>query len=275
VSRVAVEQVRERKVHLADDASVFDDTKQEVAEENENRNEESSESQDLWKTEPLEYVDVSFRTEKNGEVYVSRALKDSAAEITLINTRMLQEKGVKPESQGKVKIRGVVGKPVEAQLSWLYLDYPGNSENMPVLCAVAEGFNEDFIIPSTVMMRLTDLAHEHDKIVPDTESGCEPNVDGTGLIINSEAESDSSSDVESEYLAAAVQTRAMAKQAGMLAGDKNTSQSDDDNHSDIQTNVSLNVDSDRKQATAEQLRSEQQSDETLAEWRRLADIGRG
>jgi len=61
----------------------------------------------------------------------------------------------------------------------------------------------------------------------------------------------------------------------MLAGDKNTSQSDDDNHSDIQTNVSLNVDSDRKQATAEQLRSEQQSDETLAEWRRLADIGRG
>jgi len=74
-------------------------------------------------------------------------LKDSAAETTLINARILQEKGLKPEIQGKVRIRGVVGKPVEAQLSWLYVDF---TANVPVSCAVAEGSHQDFIVPSTV-----------------------------------------------------------------------------------------------------------------------------
>jgi len=78
--------VGERKVHLADDVSVFDDIKQDDAEENEarkrtvveNRHEESSKlyknDVDLWKTEPLAYVDVSFRTAKDGKAYVSRVL---------------------------------------------------------------------------------------------------------------------------------------------------------------------------------------------------------
>jgi len=79
---------------------------------------------------PLEYVKLSVKndphdTARNGVSPVKTeqavALCDSGAEICLIRTYLLKELGITLNPQGSVEIRGIIGKPVEAQLAWIRL----------------------------------------------------------------------------------------------------------------------------------------------------------
>jgi hypothetical protein len=60
-------------------------------------------------------------------------------------------------SVGSVKLRGVVGQPVDADLIQLPVRMVGGEGWLSVLCALCEEVNEDMILPSSVVDRLHDM----------------------------------------------------------------------------------------------------------------------
>jgi len=88
------------------------------------------------------------------------ALCDSAAEICLIRTDLFKKLGIPLNPQGSVKIRGIIGKPVEAQLALIRLSLSPEQPDISVLCAVSDAFNEPFVIPSLVVSQLIDAGND-------------------------------------------------------------------------------------------------------------------
>jgi hypothetical protein len=90
-----------------------------------------------------------------------KALNDSGCQITIVNQRLLS--GYEYPIFGKVSIRGVVGEPVECELSCIHLSLPdcNNECTVKTVCAVSPHTHEDLIMPSSVITQLFDLYNEY------------------------------------------------------------------------------------------------------------------
>ena len=99
----------------------------------------------------LQYVDVKITNCDKSGMKVLSALNDSGAQISVIRSAVLGSLHV--PYVGKVKLRGILGSPVLADLVKLYVA-SSNSENneyITVLCAVCSKANNNWVLASDVV----------------------------------------------------------------------------------------------------------------------------
>jgi hypothetical protein len=102
--------------------------------------------------EALSYVNVTIK-EVPGKVI--RALNDSGSQLTIVKTTVLE--GHAFPACGSVKIRGLLGAPVAADLTYLTIALADCTNcSLRLLCAVSDDVYEDLIIPAAVVTRLND-----------------------------------------------------------------------------------------------------------------------
>ena len=100
----------------------------------------------------LHYVDVCVTGDDEVTRKV-RALCDSGAEVCVIRPGLVNNTNVTRD--GSVKLRGIIGSPVQAELIKLLIGLiDGSDSYLSVLCAVCEGANEELILTSEVVDRL-------------------------------------------------------------------------------------------------------------------------
>ena len=101
----------------------------------------------------LHYIDVRVSGD-NDVSYQVRALCDSGAGISVIRPDLI--KLMNAHRVGSVRLRGIVGPPVQADLVKLRIREKNISDNfVSVVCAVCEGVNDDLILTNDVVDHLT------------------------------------------------------------------------------------------------------------------------
>jgi ribulose 1,5-bisphosphate synthetase/thiazole synthase len=91
----------------------------------------------------LKYLDVCVKS--NDGVIPMRALADNGAEICVAHRRIFD--GIGYHTCGRIRLRGIVGNPVEAELANITIQLNDNPEcSMIVLCAVCDELNEELIL---------------------------------------------------------------------------------------------------------------------------------
>ena len=104
---------------------------------------------------PLHYVDVKVE----GIDHKMSALEDGGTEIAVIKASCLP--AAHYDVVGTVKLRGIVGVPVTANVVKLRVSLADDVDNsLTVICAACEEANEDLILPSNVVERLFKMLHE-------------------------------------------------------------------------------------------------------------------
>jgi len=87
------------------------------------------------------------------------ALADSGSEINVARSDVLS--GVALTSVGVVQLRGILGAPVTAKLVRLHVqladELSGEYDYLPIICAVCDDVNEEFILTSHVVDQLRDM----------------------------------------------------------------------------------------------------------------------
>jgi hypothetical protein len=110
----------------------------------------------------LVYIPIQFA---NGTT-VLNGLYDSGAELSVL------AKGVLPHEElqrvGQVKLRGIFGDPVDADLVLVKMrlaDSPQNSDYLNIHCAICEGVNDPLVLTADVVRKLTQLRNaEHTQV---------------------------------------------------------------------------------------------------------------
>jgi hypothetical protein len=104
----------------------------------------------------LSYVNVTVK-EISGKVI--RALNDSGSQLTIVKRTVLE--GHAFPACGSVKIRGLLGASVAADLTYLSIALADCTNcSLRLLCAVSDDVYEDLIIPAAVVTRLNDQFNE-------------------------------------------------------------------------------------------------------------------
>ena len=122
----------------------------------------------------LRYVNVSVAGQPESRCISVSALEDSGSQIAVIHeslTEQLENVAV----VGAIKIRGVIGEPIQCNLVKLYLRLSeSNLSSVPVICAVSDVANNDLLLPADVMNRLRSAYVDSDD--PDDMSLMDANV---------------------------------------------------------------------------------------------------
>jgi len=210
----------------------------------------------------LQYVDVKITDCDKSAMKVLSAVGE---QISVICSDVLGNLHV--PYVGKVKLRGIVGSPVSADLVKLDVAL-SNSENddeyITVLCAVCSEANDDLVLASDVVDSLfgrqikanvANIAHDD---VDDDDAECDDDVsdvidDHSTTVKNADNSRPNVTDITVDESAANCDSDNMNDCASMM-GDKPLSQS---------------------KANAETLRQEQLEDNTLKGWWSLAKRGKG
>ena len=106
---------------------------------------------------PLRYVDVNIAGLSNQ----IRGLYDTGAELSVVSSRALPDFEI--QRIGNVKLRGIVGAPVEADLIILPIRLAGenqtfsNHDYLQIHCALCDNMNDDLVLTADVVRRLYDL----------------------------------------------------------------------------------------------------------------------
>jgi hypothetical protein len=102
--------------------------------------------------EALTYVDVMLQ-EVPGKVI--RSLNDSGSQLSIVNKEVLR--GHAYPICGSVKIRGLLGAPATAELTYLTVRLAEKPEcSVRIMCAVSSDVYEELILPAAVVARLND-----------------------------------------------------------------------------------------------------------------------
>jgi hypothetical protein len=110
---------------------------------------------------PLHYNEVNVE----GIDGKMSALEDGGTEIAVIKASCLPIHHY--DVVGTVKLRGIVGVPVTADVEKLHVSLADDVDNsLTVICAVCEEANEDLILPSNVVERLYKMLHDKMKDDP-------------------------------------------------------------------------------------------------------------
>jgi hypothetical protein len=100
---------------------------------------------------PLEYISVSIAESMSTACF--SALIDTGSEICVVHKRLVGS--YEYPVCGQVKLRGIVGSPVIADLTHLTLQLADDPLcNVKALCAVSDMVNEDFIVTRDVVQQL-------------------------------------------------------------------------------------------------------------------------
>ena len=111
---------------------------------------------------PLKYIDVKIDEVANASI---RALDDSGSEICVIKSSIIDHNTLAVlQPMGTVRLRGIVGAPIETKLVKLHVSLvsngDANAENrLPIVCAVCPELNEDMILTSTIVKQLMYCSH--------------------------------------------------------------------------------------------------------------------
>ena len=108
----------------------------------------------------LQYVNVTTdELNSDGNVMTIRAVADSGSEVCVVKSSFV-ESIILPKV-GTVRLRGIVGAPIEADLVKLHIslvdedsEYGLGGNSIPVMCAVCSDLNEDMILTSTLVEQL-------------------------------------------------------------------------------------------------------------------------
>jgi len=103
----------------------------------------------------LNYVQIGVSSSVDGNLVSVNCLEDSGTEIAVLKSSVIDLSDV--QSIGSVKIRGIVGQPVDCTLVRLYvrlLDSDKQSPVVPIVCAVTDEAHEQMIIPRDVFDRM-------------------------------------------------------------------------------------------------------------------------
>ncbi len=136
----------------------------------------------------LRYVKVAVATEPNSSGFLTAALYDSGAEVAVARSDLFKD--VHTECLGSLKLRGIIGQPVSAKLVRLYVtladvDNITDRKYVPIVCALSDQLNEEFILPADVVEQLmcveqldckVVLRHDGDDHVNDNDSEDDSNV---------------------------------------------------------------------------------------------------
>ena len=262
-------------------------------------NEQNENVELILTPEPMEYLEVKLSTDVNGEGVKVKILRDSGAEICLIREDVLTENELEVEARHDVGIRGIIGQPIRAKVGFVYMRLPNVQKAIPVPCAISKLFNQEILVPSSVVSRLfeQELTESQDTWVkdmdedPDCFDGTDDSQECTERPINdrkisleiAEADDTLLTDNASEqrelnesyvlrsdstYEVERVQTRSMS---GPVEASDPHSEGNDLNVSTI----SDMEDIEQRKATAGQLIKEQQEDDSFYTWQKLATLGKG
>jgi len=108
----------------------------------------------------LQFVDVCI-DEPNVSIECIKALEDSGTELCVIKSAIVEAANL--PQVGCVRIRGIVGDPVDAKLVKLHISLAGNSmQSIPIVCAVCPKLNEDLILTVPVVKQLRSVLNTAD-----------------------------------------------------------------------------------------------------------------
>ena len=214
----------------------------------------------------LQYIDVQIADPDYCNVKAVSALCDSGAEVSVIRADILGQLDI--PRVGHVKLRGIVGSPVSADLVKLdvALLIPDHVENeyVSIVCAVCSEMNDDFVLTAEVVNNLfskqPQVFNVNIDILPndDNDNNCDMNN-------VTEVSNDTNTDAVSSD----------------IVDDHNRSVSSDGcQTSDVLQDVSDATRADNQvpnqgKANAETIRQEQIEDDTLKGWWSLAGRNKG
>jgi hypothetical protein len=106
---------------------------------------------------PLRYVNLIVTEIPNR---VIRSLNDSGSQLTIVNKKVLD--GYQYPVCGVVKVRGLFGSPVDAELSHITLAMSDDTRcAVRVMCAVSDLIHEELIVPADVVDSLNDRYNQY------------------------------------------------------------------------------------------------------------------
>ena len=109
----------------------------------------------------LQYVNVQIDElsvgKESDEMTCIKAIEDSGSEICVVKASVVES--VSLPKMGRVKLRGIVGAPVEADLVKLHVSLVNDSTDscsasVPVICAVCSDLNENLILTPVLVKQL-------------------------------------------------------------------------------------------------------------------------
>jgi len=213
----------------------------------------------------LQYVDVKITDCDKLGMKVLSALNDSGAQISVIRSDVLGNLHV--PYFGKVKLRGIVGSPVSADLVKLDVALSNNENDkyITVLCAVCFEANDDLVLASDVVDSLfgkqikanvANITHDDD----DDD--------------NAECDDDDVSDVIDDHSTTVKNADNSRPNVTDITVNESAADCDSDSVNDC-TSVMGNKPLSQSESNAETLRQEQLEDDTLKGWWFLAKRGKG
>jgi hypothetical protein len=115
---------------------------------------------------PLRYVNLIVTEIPNR---VIRSLNDSGSQLTIVNKKVLE--GYQYPVCGVVKVRGLFGSPVDAELSQITLAMSEDTRcTVRVMCAVSGLIHEELIVPADVIDSLNDRYNQY--LTTEVRSDC-------------------------------------------------------------------------------------------------------
>ena len=211
----------------------------------------------------LQYVNVKITDHERSNVKTLSGLHDTGAEISVIRTDVLSGFDVPPI--GKVKLRGIVGSAVSANLVRLNValsDSESDNAYITVLCAVCPEANDDLVLTGNVVENLLNRNTQVVGVTTVTQNDDNDDEDQGGGDVND------SCDVNDDELTTGDGCTAVNT-------DDAIEQQNDANTFVDNVNGAANRSYSQSRADAETLRQEQISDESLRGWWSLAKRDEG
>ena len=211
----------------------------------------------------LQYMYVKTIDQDFSDVKVVSGMNDGGAEISVIRTDMLDKLDV--PHIGRVKLRGIVGSPVEADLVKLNVALSNCddkcSEYIPVLCAVCPEANDNLVLASNVVDSLFERQSPAAQVNAVTQLDVNDTLDvkSDEPVVTDNDNGDVMNQIDEDV-------------------DIDTLQQDDGNVNADEVNdinCVYDVSHSQAKADAEKMHQEQIGDETLKGWWSIAKRGKG
>ncbi len=190
---------------------------------------------------------------------VIRSLNDSGSQLTIINKKVLE--GYQYPVCGVLKIRGLFGSPVDAELSQITLALSDDTRcTVRVMCAVSDLIHEELIVLAEVIESLNDRYNHY--LTAEVQSDC-------GKTISCDDDKD-----DSVTLHCGKTDVAVDKNLPIIANNSTSSQNSDDGSILDVESVENNL-IDHSIASVSDLQREQLADDTLKGCWQMTKCGKG
>ena len=219
----------------------------------------------------LQYIPVKI----SGIERIIHGLADSGSEICVIHADVMR--GITYEPIGRVRLRGIIGDPVEADVTTVTIQLASDSDCVAnINCAVCEHINEELILTANVVDQLMYACNRkmiNSERVNISTCDVKPFVNTDGDVISARGiVSSELSDTVSVNIV--INAHDASHDASVIKGG-NQSEVDKRSPEILDVDQTDPMQSDLGRATADELRREQLADDTLNGCWNLAKRGKG